>query len=173
MAEMPNGAKPAGSFGSLNLPDSRTGRKFESKTSIVPAWKLVANRKAPLALKPRASPLYTAPEAELFTAMTVWVGSTLLLQPAMVPSSVANSSVAGPAPWPDEMPRPFVALVATPVGAEAPGPLGPGIVTAGWTALPAPSRLSAMPAPFSATHSPLLVPSASPQGFTRLGSVRA
>src|SRR5262249_15375197 len=39
--------------------------------------------------------------------------------------------------------------------------------------LAGPSKLSAMPVPFSATHSPLLEPSAIPQGFTRLGSVRA
>src|SRR5438477_4314307 len=116
-------------FLSLNPPLGWTGRKFESKTSTVPAWKLVANRKAPLALKPRASPLYTAPEAELSTAMMAWVGSTLLFHPAMVPSSVANSSVLGPNWLPDEMPKPEVALVATPVGGEVPRSPGAGIVT--------------------------------------------
>src|SRR5262249_49453048 len=142
-----------------------------SKTSTVPAWKLVANRKAPLAVYPRASPLYTAPEAELSTAMTAWVGSTLLFHPAIVPSSVENSSVLGPNWVPDEMPKPAVGLVATPVGAEVPIPPGAGIVMAGWMAWPVPSKLSALPVPFSAIQSPLLVPSAMPQGFTRFGSV--
>src|SRR5437879_5390432 len=115
--------------GSRNPPEVRTLRKFESKTSIVPAWKLVAKRKAPAALKPRASPLYTAPEAELSTAMTAWVGSTLLFHPAIVPSSVANNSLLGPDSVPDEMTKLAVALVVTPVGDEVPVPPGPGIVT--------------------------------------------
>src|SRR5919201_3073035 len=122
--------------GSRNPPGVWTRRKFESKTSTVPAWKLVAKRKAPLALKPRASPLYTAPEAELSTAMMAWLGSTLLFQPAIVPSSVANSSVLGPNWVPDEMPKPAVALVATPVGGEVPPPPGAGLVTADWMAWP-------------------------------------
>jgi len=95
----------------------------------VPAWKLVAKRKAPDALKPRASPLYTAPDDELFTARTAWVASTLLFHPAMVPSSVANNSVLGPEWLPDVMTKPGVALVATPVGAEVPVPPGVGMVT--------------------------------------------
>src|SRR5437899_6811390 len=111
MAEMPKGAKPAGTSLSLNAPGTWTGWKFESKTSIVPAWKLVAKRKAPEALKPRARPLYTAPEAELSTAMRAWLESTLLFHPAMVPSSVANSSLLGPDPWMEEMTKPGVALV--------------------------------------------------------------
>src|SRR5919201_2289246 len=114
--------------GSRNPPGVWTRRKFESKTSTVPAWKLVAKRKAPLALKPRASPLYTAPEAELSTAMMAWLGSTLLFQPAIVPSSVANSSVLGPELPPDEMTKPNVPLVATPVGDELPVLAGAGIV---------------------------------------------
>src|SRR5262245_21488557 len=97
----------------------------------------------------------------------------LLLHPAMVPSSVANNSVAGPAASPDEITKPPVALVATPVGDEVPTPPGPGIVTAGGMAVPVASKLSAMLLPFSPTHSPLLVPRAMPQGFTRFGSVWA
>src|SRR5262245_3590503 len=117
-----------------------------------------------------------APDGELSTAMIACVASTLLFQPAMVPSSVANNSVLGPKLLPDLMPKPAVALVATPVGADVPPP-GAGIVTAmgepagiGW---PAPSNVSAMPLPFSAIHNPLFVPTAMPQGFTRFGSVRA
>src|SRR5947209_951073 len=130
MPEMPKGAKPAGMCESRNPPGVRTGRKFESKTSMVPAWKLVAKRKAPVVVKPRASPLYTAPEAELSTAMIAWVGSTLLFHPAMVPSSVANSSVLGPKWAPAAMPKPDVALLTTPVGDEVPLPPGLGILIA-------------------------------------------
>src|SRR5919201_5165259 len=128
MEEIPNGAKLEGIFESVNPPGVCTGRKFESKTSILPAWKLVAKRNAPEALNPIASPLYTAPEAELSTAITACVGSTLLFQPAIVPSSVANSSVLGPELPPEEMTNPDVPLVATPVGAEVPPP-GAGMVT--------------------------------------------
>src|ERR671937_504618 len=128
---IPKGAKLEGIFLSVKAPAMWTGWKLELKTSTVPAWKLVAKRKAPEALKPIASPLYTACEAELSTAMTAWVGSTLLFQPAIVPSSVANSSVAGPDWAPDEMTKPVVALVAAPVGA--------GIVMAAWTVWPVPS----------------------------------
>ena len=51
-----------------------------------------------------------------------------MFQPAIVPSSVANSSVLGADCPPDEMTNPEVALVATPVGADMPPP-GAGIVT--------------------------------------------
>src|SRR5919201_1987444 len=129
MEEIPNGAKLEGIFESVNPPGVCTGRKFESKTSILPAWKLVAKRKAPEALKPIARPLYTAPDAELSTAITACVGSTLLFQPAIVPFSVANSSVLGPELLPEEMTKPDVPFVATPVGDEVPVPPGAGIVT--------------------------------------------
>src|SRR2546425_7563016 len=114
--------------GSRNLPGRRTGRKLESKTSIVPARKLVANKKAPDSLKPIASPLYTAPPAELFTAITAWVGSTLLFHPSIVPSSVAKISLLAPDLRPAEMTKPAVALVATPVGDDCP-PSGAGTLT--------------------------------------------
>ena len=52
--------------------------------------------------------------------MMACVASTLLLKPAIVPSSVENSSVLGPNWLPDVMPNPVVAFVATPVGAEVP-----------------------------------------------------
>src|SRR5260370_26908582 len=110
----------------MNMPCVRTGLNVESKTSTVPAWKFVANKKAPDPLKPMASPLYTAPLAELSTAITDLMGSMLLFQPAIVPSSVANSSALGADLPPTEMTNPVVALVATPVGDELPGA---GIVT--------------------------------------------
>src|SRR6266567_8359016 len=112
MEAMPKAAKLEGIFESLNAPVRWTGWNFESKTSTVPAWKLVANRKAPKALKPMARPLYTAPEAELLTAMTAWVGSTAPFQPAIVPFSVAKSSTLAPELLPDEMTKPDVSLVA-------------------------------------------------------------
>src|SRR5207248_1437040 len=131
------------------------------KTSTVPAWKLVANKKAPDSLKPSASPLYTAPEAELLTAITALVESTLAFHPAIVPSSVANNSVLGAEAAPDAMTNPLVALVTTPVGADLP-PLvpGTGIVTTwgepdgiGW---PVPSYVVALPDPLSEIQIPLL-----------------
>src|SRR5450759_48620 len=108
----------------------RTGWKSESNTSTVPAWKLVANKKAPDPLKPMASPLYAAPAGELSTAITALVGSTLAFQPAIVPSSVANNSVLGADLPLAEMTKPVVALVDTPVGDDLPAPFpGAGIVT--------------------------------------------
>src|SRR5437763_17193488 len=139
---MPNGPKLEGILLSAKPPAVRTGRKLESNTSIVPARKLVANRKAPLALKPMASPLYTAPAAELSTAITACVGLTSPFQPAIVPFSVAKSSLAGAELPPAEITNPFVPLVATPVGAAVP-PAGAGMVTTrgdpDGTGLPAPS----------------------------------
>ena len=41
---MPNGANPAGMFGSVNEPARWTSLKFLSKTSTVPLWKSVAKR---------------------------------------------------------------------------------------------------------------------------------
>jgi hypothetical protein len=61
--------------------------------------------------------------------MMAWVESTLLFHPAIVPSSVENSSVLGPDRPPDEMTKSEVPLVARPVGAEVPVPPGAGIVT--------------------------------------------
>src|SRR5207244_11123020 len=84
---------------------------------------------APRALKPMASPLYTAREAELLTAITACVGSTSAFHPAMVPFSVANNSVAGAPFSPTKIAKPLVALVTTPVGAALPPPLGTGIET--------------------------------------------
>src|ERR1700687_2731496 len=104
----------------MNMPCVRTGLNVESKTSTVPAWKLVANKKAPDPLKPMARPLYTAPLAELSTAITALAGSTVLFQPAIVPSSVAHSWLLGAELAPADMMNAPVALVVTPVGADVP-----------------------------------------------------
>src|SRR5919204_5229358 len=124
-----------------------------------------------------ASPLYTAPEAELSTAITARVGSTSLFQPAIVPFSVAKSSVLGPERPPDETTKPEVPLVVAPVGAAVPTPLGVGIVTTvgepdgiGW---PFESYVVALPEPLSETQRPLFSPSVIPHGLTRFGSVVA
>src|ERR1051325_2592951 len=112
-----------------------------------------------------ASPLYTAPIAERFTAITALAGSTSMLQPAIVPSSVANSSVPGALLPFAEMTKAVVALVTTPVGADAREPPGAGIVMVpGATGCPVPSRLVDFPDPLSEIHSPLLSPNAIPQG---------
>jgi len=50
------------------------------------------------------------------------LGSTLLMQPAIVPSSVANCSALGAELAPAVMLNPVVALVTTPVGAGVPEP---------------------------------------------------
>src|SRR5919204_4592564 len=124
-----------------------------------------------------ASPLYTAPEAELSTAMTACVASTSPFQPAIVPFSVAKSSVLGRERPPDETTKPEVPLVVAPVGAAVPTPLGVGIVTTvgepdgiGW---PFESYVVALPEPLSETQRPLFSPSVIPHGLTRFGSVVA
>src|SRR5437868_3224374 len=107
-------------------------------------------------------------------AITALAGSTSILHPAIVPSSVANSSVPGALLPFAEMTKPVVALVTTPVGADAPEPPGAGIVIVpGATGCPVPSRLVDFPDPFSEIQSPLLSPKAIPHGLTRFGSVLA
>src|SRR5262249_34644243 len=94
----------------------------------------------------------------------------------MVPSSAANSSLLGPDfPPAAIMNDDWRMLVATPVGAEVPIPPGAGIVTVSGddagSCWPLASKLSAVPLWFSATHRPLLRPSAMPQGLSRFGFV--
>src|SRR5260370_12869660 len=114
--------------------------------------------------------------AELSTAITALPRSTLLFQPAIVPSVVENSSVLGPELPLSEMTNPGVTLVATPVGDEVPVlPFGAGFTTlrcdiAG-SAWPVPSYLVAFPDPLSETQSPIFTPSAHPHGFTIFASV--
>src|ERR1700755_2404882 len=166
MLWMPNGAKPAGTAGSVKL---LTRRKLVSKTSTVPNRKLVAYRNLPAGVLTRASPLYSAPwsparsvTADRFTAMTARAGSTAGFQPAIVPSSVANRNRAGAETPCLETRKPSaVGLNTVPSGAPAaPGPAdrGAGMVTTscrlpgpGW-GLPCPSYKVAAPAWLSATQ---------------------
>ena len=53
---MPNGAYPAGMFGSVKAPGVFAGLKLSSNTSTVPAWKLLAKILVPSLLPPIASP---------------------------------------------------------------------------------------------------------------------
>src|SRR5881628_3714453 len=93
MFRMPKGAKPAGMAGSVN---ELTQLKLESSTSTAPELKLAAKRKLlPLASLSIASPLYTAPLAELSNLMIAFVRFTLGLQALTVPSSVAKIKKAG------------------------------------------------------------------------------
>src|SRR5207302_1579252 len=78
MLWMPNGAKPAGTVGSVKL---LTRWKLVSKTSMVPNRKLVAYRSLPAGVLTRASPLYSAPwsparsvTVDRSTAMTARAG---------------------------------------------------------------------------------------------------
>src|SRR5919201_1256027 len=104
--------------------------------------------------------------------MTARLGSTSAFQPAIVPSSVANSSVLGPERPPEEIVNPKPPLVAAPVGADVPPP-GRGIVTGGARDWPLGSIFAAVPDPFSEIQTPCsLKPRAIPHGFTRFGSVR-
>src|ERR1700730_18051418 len=95
---IPNGAKPAGIFGSTKPPLVVTGTYWPlllasagPNTSTVPALKLVAKKKTPFALVLTTRALYTAPLAELSKAMTAWLGSEIVpAQAEIVPSSVSK-----------------------------------------------------------------------------------
>src|SRR5262249_52242040 len=116
------------------------------------------------------------PLAELSTAITARMESTVLFQPAIVPSSVANNCVAGAEFAPDVMTKPGGTLVVIPVGADSPVLFpGAGIVTVrggvDGSACPVPSKVFEFPEPLFAIQIPLLTPSVIPQGFTRFVSV--
>src|SRR6185437_15614706 len=112
--------------------------------------------------------------------MTACVRSTLGFQPAIVPSSVANTKKAGP-----ELPCFLITksceagsnvLNAWPVGAPtAPSPAdgGAGMSTLSAWGLPAPSYRVVAPAWLSDTQIGLPGPTDVPHGFFRLGSVCA
>src|SRR5512135_30057 len=131
---MLNGAYPAGRFGSVNLPPVFTELNAASNTSIVPALKLVANRKFDPPLLPIASPLYTAPDTELSTTRTALVPP---FHPEIVPSSVAKMNRAG-------LPLGSLKSVALPLKTWPVGaaggvpPVGGGIVTTSDWIAPAP-----------------------------------
>src|SRR6266700_4238915 len=121
MLWIPNGAKPAGTVGSVKM---LTTLKLLSKTSTCPKRKFVAYRNLPAGVVTNARPLYTAPWSpsvsvarDRSTAMMAWVGSTVGFQPAIVPSSVAKRNLAGPeAPLSETTNPSGVGLNAVPVG---------------------------------------------------------
>src|SRR3954453_9673394 len=98
-----------------------------------------------------------------------WPASTAGLQPAMVPSRVANRRVLGADTPLAEMTNPGPLLKTTPVGVPWPGPAAAGgtLMTRGdpdgW-AWPAPLYRGLLPEPELAMTNGPLGPSASPQG---------
>src|SRR5215469_1338182 len=151
---IPNGAKFVSTPGSVKV---FTSLKVLSYISTTPAWKLVAYRKLPAEVVEIASPLYTAPAPELFTAITALVGLTMGFQPKMVPSSVANRKTAAPDFPPPGSTKSLVLVLVlntSPVGVP---PLEedvrPGMVTTSGVAvgkaLPCPLYSVATPAPLS------------------------
>src|SRR5256885_11446588 len=70
------------------------GLEWPAKPSTVPGWKLVAYRTSPVVVLAIARPLYTAPLAELSTAITTGTPRN----PEIVPSSLAKMKRAGLVP---------------------------------------------------------------------------
>src|SRR3954451_1338833 len=89
IAWMPNGAQPAGMFGSLN--GSESGLNEASNESTRALWKSAAYRRS-LAV---ARPVYSAPLAELSTATRALVPLTVGAQPSTWPASVSNRNREG------------------------------------------------------------------------------
>jgi hypothetical protein len=79
--------------GSENFPLRLVGANFVSKTSMVFAARLAARMKFPVLLLSIAKPVYTAPEAELFTI--TWASVRLEVQTEMVPSRASKMNNAG------------------------------------------------------------------------------
>src|SRR5882762_7961339 len=93
----------------------------------------------PVTLVPNASPLYTAPEAELSTASTALAGSTLKFHAEMVPSSVSKMKAA--ANFEPGTKNPDVGFQIMPVGDETKPdcePIGGGMLTTSGTMVPSP-----------------------------------
>src|SRR5436305_486303 len=133
---------------------------------------------------PKASPLYTAPTspcwsvaAERSTLMIALASSTRLFQAAIVPSSVANIKILGPDRFPLVISNASGIVAETllktvPVGVPAASPrAGEGMDTAGAMETPAPEYIEERPMPLSETHQGPVGLWASPQGFTRFGSM--
>src|SRR6516165_5211403 len=104
--------------------------------------------------------------------MMAWVGSTLGLQPEMVPSVVANRKTLEPVlPFSDTLnPVPLV-LKTVPVG-EPCGELG-GMLTTNGRGVTGEVEVSyrvLVPVPSLPTHHSPVGLAASPQGLTKLGS---
>src|SRR5437867_8478134 len=112
-----------------------------------------------------------AEEDELSTFRIALWRSTAGFQAEIVPSSVTNINRAG---LPEVTSKSVLSLKTAPVGAAGLlPPEGGGIVTTKGTASPAPLYSVETPVPLSATHHGLVELRASPQGFTKLGSVLA
>src|SRR5579863_5080416 len=87
---MLNGPNPAGIPGSANPPATVVGAKLASKTSIFPEAKFAANSSG-VPVPTDASPLYTAPDAELSTILIAVAGAAIdPFQAEIVPSLVAK-----------------------------------------------------------------------------------
>src|SRR6266446_136304 len=115
-----------------------------------------------------ASPLYTAPDADL-SALTTALAPKLTFQAAIVPSSVAKIKRATAL---EATAKSVVLLNTTPVG--APGgvpPAGGGIVTTSDCGVPLPLYIVDKPAWLSDTQNGLLALLAIPHGLTRFVSV--
>src|SRR5262249_23510317 len=89
IAWIPNGAQPAGIFGSLN--GSESGLNEASKESTRALWKSAAYRRSFRA----ARPVYSAPRAELSTETMALVPLTVGAQPSNWPASVSNRNREG------------------------------------------------------------------------------
>src|ERR1700680_787735 len=103
------------------------------------------------------------------------VGSTLGVQPLMVPSSVSNRNKAGPELLLADTTKPEVELVTSPVGEPTVGlknGFAPnGTVTTSGSTLPTWSYRVDTPVVLSATQNGPLGKNASPQPFFRFGSM--
>ena len=152
----------------MNAPATWTGVKWSSNTSTVPAWKLVAYSKVPAAALSMAIPLYTAPLAELSTAITTGVPRN----PEIVPSSLAKMKRAGPVPAPLFTTKPVPPLKTTPVGALC-WPIAPGTVTISGMVPPPTLYTVERPFPLSEIHHGDIGLETSPQALTRLVSTRS
>src|SRR6476661_3489823 len=110
--------------------------------------------------------------------MMACVASTSGLQPAIVPSSVANRNRLAPVAVPFVTANPLPPLNTMPVGAPPPvGSAGVGIDTTsgdpGGEIAPVESYKVETPVSLSATHQKACGLNAMPHGFTRFGSVTA
>src|SRR6059036_3236181 len=114
-----------------------------------------------------------APEAELSTLVTAFVGLTIGFHPAMVPSSVAKRKTARSA---GASVKSAVGLNTWPVGAdgEVPPAAGGTVTTRGLPigkGSPAPLYTVTTPVPLSETQNgPPIGLKEMPQGFMRFGS---
>ena len=114
---MPNGAKPFGSFGSLN--GSASGLNEASNESTRPLWKSAAYSRS-LSV---ARPSYSAPCDELSTAATAAVPLTVGDQPRIWPACVSKRNR-------DDALTPFWLITNAAVFEFATVPVGPpGTVT--------------------------------------------